>query len=60
MEEQREGSPCRFFFPLLEKRLKMKLHITPEVKAVVTENGKISSNCKDLNNRQSYVSMYEW
>ena len=38
-----KGAVCRFFFPRLEQRLKMKLRITPEFTALVTGHGKTKS-----------------
>ena len=35
-----KGAVCRSFFPVLEQRLKMKIPITPEFTAIVTEHGK--------------------
>jgi hypothetical protein len=42
-ESTEKGAICRSFFPSVEQRLKMKLHITPEVTAIVTGHGKTKS-----------------
>jgi len=38
-----KGAACRSFFPLLDRRLKMKIPITPEFTAIVTGHGKTRS-----------------
>jgi hypothetical protein len=38
-----KGALCRSFFPDVEKRLKMKLPITPEFTALITGHGKTRS-----------------
>jgi hypothetical protein len=38
-----KGAVCRSFFPMLERRLKMKIPITPELTAIVTGHGKMKA-----------------
>ena len=38
-----KGAACRSFFPVLDRRLKMKIPVTPEFTAIVTGHGKTRS-----------------
>ena len=38
-----KGALCRSFFPVVERRLKMKIPLTPEFTAIVTGHGKTKS-----------------
>jgi hypothetical protein len=42
-DSSEKGALCRSFFPLVERRLKMKIPITPEFTATVTGHGKAKS-----------------
>ena len=43
MEQHRERALCRSFFPVVEQRLKMKITITSEFTAIITEHRKTKS-----------------